>query len=211
MTDLLMTLRAFMPETLMAFGVLLAVVNDLLASETRKREVAWFGAMVAITAMIAAFNRLVGVCGTEGCTGLSGLLAIDGLTHFARIGICGATAIALIAATASRAVIETRQSGEYFISLLGLGLGGLVFASANNLLSVYLGLEMISLTSYVLAGYRHRDRATSEAGMIVSSSAPSTSRSSRPAGRWSSARAVCGKLNSIMSQMARCDSGCASR
>ena len=49
--------------------------------------------------------------------------------------------------------------------MLALALGALVTASASNLVSLYLGLELMSLAGYALAGWKAGDRRSAEAGM----------------------------------------------
>ena len=49
--------------------------------------------------------------------------------------------------------------------VLGTVLGMMLLASASNLLMIYLALEMVSLPSYLLAGYLRGDRKSSEAGL----------------------------------------------
>jgi NADH-quinone oxidoreductase subunit N len=157
--DLFLTLHAFLPETLLGLGVVLMVLTDLLVPAQRKNDVTWLG-VVAAGAALAVSLRHLGAADTN-----AALFTLDTAAHWARIGVLAVTMLALLASTTSQAVAGTRQRGEYAICLLGLGLGGLVLASASNLLSFYLGLEIVSLMGYILAGFRHRDRAASEAGM----------------------------------------------
>jgi NADH-quinone oxidoreductase subunit N len=55
--------------------------------------------------------------------------------------------------------------GEFYALLTAVVLGMFVMASATNLLTIYLGIELVSMTSYVLAGLRRRDRKASEASL----------------------------------------------
>ena len=54
--------------------------------------------------------------------------------------------------------IPSERFGEYLILLLCLTLGMSLLAAAQNLLMIYLALELVSLPSYVLAGFRRGDR-----------------------------------------------------
>ena len=55
--------------------------------------------------------------------------------------------------------------GEYFFLLVVIVLGCSLLASANDLILVWVAFEMISLSSYVLAGYLRFDRRSNEAGL----------------------------------------------
>ena len=55
--------------------------------------------------------------------------------------------------------------GEYYLCLVGAHLGILFLVSSNHLLLIYLGLEMLSLSSYLLAGFRKEDPKSAEAAV----------------------------------------------
>ena len=60
---------------------------------------------------------------------------------------------------------EVYAYGEYWTLLLFTLLGMTLLASANDLVTIYLAFELISLTSYVLAGYSRRDPKSNEASL----------------------------------------------
>ncbi|MBF0153794.1 MAG: NADH-quinone oxidoreductase subunit NuoN [Magnetococcales bacterium] len=57
------------------------------------------------------------------------------------------------------------RTGEYFVLNLFALLGGMIMVSSGDFLTLYLGLEMMSLSIYVLAGYRRDDALANEAGL----------------------------------------------
>jgi NADH-quinone oxidoreductase subunit N len=151
-------LSVFLPELIASAGILAAIAVDICARD--KRLVAWTAALAGLLALGLAAGQLAhGVLGPVGPMHL-----VDAVAACARIGVLAATVLVLIAAPSSRE-LAGHGAGEYHILLLGLGLGGCVFASASNLLTLYLGLEFLSLCGYCLAGLKARDRHASEAGM----------------------------------------------
>lgn len=58
-----------------------------------------------------------------------------------------------------------RAYGEYWSLLLFVVLGMTLLASANDLVTLYLAFELVSLVSYVLAGYSRRDSKSNEAAL----------------------------------------------
>jgi len=92
------------------------------------------------------------------------LVVIDPLSNFFRILILVTT---LFIIPISFRVSETNRlnQGEYFMLLISLALGACILASSNNLLMMYLSLELVSLVSYVLAGYLKKDQRSSEASL----------------------------------------------
>lgn len=57
---------------------------------------------------------------------------------------------------------------EFVLLSIGVLIGGMILASANNLLSLYIGIETLSILSYVLAGLKRNDELSSEAGLKYS-------------------------------------------
>ena len=61
--------------------------------------------------------------------------------------------------------MRREQIGEYLILVLCLTLGMSLLVASQNLLMIYLALELVSIPSYILAGFRHGDRRSSEAAL----------------------------------------------
>src|SRR4029434_1579310 len=61
--------------------------------------------------------------------------------------------------------IERVHEAEYYTLLLTCALGMFFMASSSNLLTAYLSLELVSLTSYVLTGFLPHNRRSSEAAL----------------------------------------------
>lgn len=57
------------------------------------------------------------------------------------------------------------QKSEFVIMAIGVLIGGMLLASANNLLTVYLGVETLSILSYVMAAFKREDGKSAEAGL----------------------------------------------
>ena len=67
----------------------------------------------------------------------------------------------------SQDYVETlpRYRGEYYVVLLFSLLGMMVMASANDFLTMFVGLELMTISFYILVGYKLGDRLSSEAGV----------------------------------------------
>ena len=64
--------------------------------------------------------------------------------------------------------IFTDLKSEFMIMVVGVLIGGMILVSANNMLSIYLGVETLSILSYVMASFRRNDERSSEAGLKYS-------------------------------------------
>ena len=60
---------------------------------------------------------------------------------------------------------EIQAKSEFFILAIGVLIGGMLLASANNMLTVYLGIETLSILSYVMASLGKNNESSSEAGL----------------------------------------------
>jgi NADH-quinone oxidoreductase subunit N len=93
-----------------------------------------------------------------------GMVVIDPLAIILK---CFVLVMVIVALIYSREYLRPRQwlSGEFFVLVLMVVLGAMVLISAGNLLMIYLGLELLSLSQYALVAL-HRDApATAEAAM----------------------------------------------
>jgi NADH-quinone oxidoreductase subunit N len=94
----------------------------------------------------------------------TGMLAYDGLTVYMRLFL---TSFAVLFVVLSRLTgLADREDGQDFYALVfGATLGMCIMASANHLLSMFLGVEMASVPSYVLAGVVKGRQRSSEAAL----------------------------------------------
>src|SRR6202042_538203 len=61
--------------------------------------------------------------------------------------------------------IEDEQHGEYYALMLFATVGMMFLACGNDLVVLFLGLETMALSFYVLSGFLRRDRRSNEAAM----------------------------------------------
>jgi NADH-quinone oxidoreductase subunit N len=61
--------------------------------------------------------------------------------------------------------IYTNLKSEFAIMAIGVLIGGMLLASANNMLTLYLGIETLSILSYVMSSLKRDESTSTEAGM----------------------------------------------
>lgn len=64
--------------------------------------------------------------------------------------------------------IYSAFKSEFAIMAIGVMIGGMILASANNMLMVYIGIETLSILSYALASFKKNEERSSEAGLKYS-------------------------------------------
>jgi NADH-quinone oxidoreductase subunit N len=95
---------------------------------------------------------------------LRGMVAVDGFAVFVKTVILGATLLALL--LSSGYLRRERLEGpEYFVLMLCSATGMMLMASANDLVTVFLSLEILSIALYVLAAFDRRRLTSQEAGL----------------------------------------------
>jgi NADH-quinone oxidoreductase subunit N len=95
---------------------------------------------------------------------VEGALAVDALS----LGIsmlCYVTGLATVFLSLRSLALRTAGGGEYFTLLLGSITGMTILASAENLVTLFIGIELLSIPLYVLCAAEIRKRVSLEAGL----------------------------------------------
>jgi NADH-quinone oxidoreductase subunit N len=168
------SLAYFLPELVLAGGVLVVLFLDLAITASGRRDASvWPGKVALITAGLALVLTLglpsLGVRGllddpTRALL-FNGMIVQDGFSVFFKVLLGLALLAAIWMSLGSREVRGAPNEGEYFTLLLASGLGMFLMASAGTLLMAYLALEFVSLTSYVLTGFLRHNRRSGEAAL----------------------------------------------
>jgi NADH-quinone oxidoreductase subunit N len=158
----LASLSHFIPEMILASGMILVIVADLLTgSSTRK---GWLGDIALVTAGAALLAIAFEPAIVGGAWLFHRMLVFDPFAVFFRALIALAAVVAVWMSIGSKEVRECDQ-GEYYAILLASAFAMFLMASAANLLMAYLALEFVSLTSYVLTGFLRHNRRSLEAAL----------------------------------------------
>ncbi len=152
-------LLRFSPEIILTVaGTLLMVLDPLFA----KRFPKLFGHL-AILALALATWGAVAANAVPGAS-FSDLLVVDGFATFFRVLVL---AIGILSVLASYRYLgrEEAETGEYHALLLFSVVGQCFMVAANDLIMIFIGLEISSIASYILAGYLRDDKRNNEAAL----------------------------------------------
>ncbi|HKJ94611.1 MAG TPA: NADH-quinone oxidoreductase subunit NuoN [Gammaproteobacteria bacterium] len=149
-----------LPEIWVMFMACVVLVVDLFA---RGRESAPAFYLTQATLLIAAWLALDTQWGIEAVT-FNGTYVADSLAAVLKVTVC---LLAFVSFAYGRDYLRQRDllRGEFFLIGLISVLGMLVMASAHNMLSLYLGLELLSLSLYAMVAFDRDSRSGSEAAM----------------------------------------------
>jgi NADH-quinone oxidoreductase subunit N len=152
-------LLRFLPETiLIAVGALLMVIEPLAGQRWSKL----YGHM-SIAGLAAALLAAVSAYSTPG-PAFSGMLMADGFAAFFRVLVIS---VGILVVLASYRFLdrEGAETGEYHALILFSVVGQCVMVAANELIMIFIGLEISSIASYVLAGFLRDDKRANEASL----------------------------------------------
>src|SRR5579863_10767362 len=154
--------RATLPETALELAALLVLVVDLAFLRKASQQVRTTSAtFLGILGCAAA--AWVTPLGHEGF-GVDGssLLATGGFTACAQIGILALTVLCLALLIDS---LFTRHVGEFVAVMLMSAAGGLIIAAAQDLIVIFIGLELLSLGLYILTAFAKKSGKSAEAAI----------------------------------------------
>ena len=152
----------FAPEIVLALGAMGLLMLGVFVRDQDKAA-AFVAPLTAGLLVAAALVAALMVPG-EGGQAFSGAFVFDPLALFAKVAIFGAAAIALLFAVPYLKA-ERLAKFEYFVLIALAALGMSMMVSANDLISMYMGVELQSLALYVLAAFNRDSLRASEAGL----------------------------------------------
>ena len=157
--DISADLTAAAPELFVAVAGMVMLMFGAFRGENSARFVSWLGVGVLI---VAALLVLAGPVGTT--LAFNGQFVVDDFAVFAKILLIVGAALALILAIPFN-MREGIDQFEFPILIVLAVLGMMMMVSANDLISLYIGIELQSLALYVVAAIRRDTLRSSEAGL----------------------------------------------
>ena len=163
MDELQRSLPRFGPEIILTAALLLVVLVDASGIALRNG----FNRLLTVLGLGAALIACAPLARPEAAGPLfSGMLHIDPMGVFFKVLLLSASLLLLLSFTFKncRELFGLGQ-GEFYALLLALTLSNLLLAAANDTVMLYLALEMVSITSYVMVAYMKGDRMSNEASL----------------------------------------------
>jgi len=163
MDELQRSLAWFRPETALTLGLLLVVLVDAFGGAWR--NVAMRVLTAASLAVALGYALELQAAGAKGLL-FSGMLVVDPLSAAFKLVLIAAGLLLVLAFSFRNSrELHGLGQGELFALVLALVLSSLLLAAANDLVMLYLALEMVSITSYVMVAYLKGDRMSNEASL----------------------------------------------
>jgi len=152
-----------LPEIVLLAGTCALMIFDLRAKDERRQASVLFASLVLLGCTLATLFVLL-VSGGQVVYAFNRLFVADVMSHVLKLGAYIALSLALVY---SRQYLLDRGllKGEFLVLLLFALLGMMVMMSANSFLTLYLGLELLSLCLYAMVALNRDSAASTEAAM----------------------------------------------
>ncbi len=149
----------FLPEILLTvFGILIFMLEAGLARENRR----FLGAL-GLVGIAAAFGANIWA-GLDGGPAFQSMIVNDNYGSFFR-GLVLVVGFLCILASFSYLEREGAQTGEYYSLILFSLVGQCILATSTDLIMIFIGLEISSIATYILAGFLRDDRRNNESAL----------------------------------------------
>jgi NADH-quinone oxidoreductase subunit N len=157
-------LNLIVPELILAVAACVALVMEVMLPYRKSRLVGYFALLTIGLAAASLVTTWVVYGAGFPLTGFYGMVKLDGFAVvFQLIFLLGA---ALTIAVSLRYLdIESEQRGEFYALILFATVGMMFLACGYDLIVLYISLELMALTFYVLVSFTKRERRANEAGM----------------------------------------------
>lgn len=145
------------PEILLTVFALAVILIGLLVSDKSKNILGYISAAGLAASLILTIGR------TGEGSFFYNALVIDPLSQIFKIIFMAVSLLAVIASI--HYFKDNRNQDEYYGLILLATVGMMVVASANDLLSLFVGFELASMSTYVLAGFEKKNPSSLEAAL----------------------------------------------
>ena len=147
---------ALWPEILLSLGACALLLFDLLTSRDRKAVLGWICFGVVVVTLLGTLLQP-----PQGGSIFGGMFLADGYAAFFKVLFLVAAALTVLISL-RYLDDEGIHRGEYYALVLFATVGMMFMAGGGDFITIYLGLELMSLSTYVLVGFIRRDGASTE-------------------------------------------------
>ena len=149
-----------LPEIILTvFGMIVMFVDPLLDEERNQKPLGAIALIGSLAALASTF-----IMANHPGTAFSAMVRVDSFSVFFHVLVIAITAVVILSSYEYMAVQRIR-AGEYYGLLLFCAVGMSLMSSAVELVLIFIALEISSISTYVLAGFRRRDAASSESSL----------------------------------------------
>jgi NADH-quinone oxidoreductase subunit N len=153
-----------LPEIIIAIGACLLLIAPVSGFRNEPNTAKWSMLILLGITAISVFAASYAVINVDQTAGFARMFALDRFSIFFKILLIAT--IAMVVLLSDSYLRRSPYAAWEYYSLLAFALCGMMFmVSGINLATIYVGLELMSLSSYILAGYFKNEQKSTEAAM----------------------------------------------
>ncbi|PLS17744.1 NADH-quinone oxidoreductase subunit NuoN [Bacillus sp. M6-12] len=154
---------AMMPEfIILGVAALLSLLDLFLPKQYNRKSLAW----IALAGIILSIISLISLFDLKVTSILHDTFRLDSFAKaFKLLLLVGAALVILLAESFKPKEGISEYRGEFYYLFLAALLGAMVMSSSGDLITLFVGLELLSISSYILAGFRKKHLASNESAM----------------------------------------------
>ena len=156
----LQSLEFFIPEIILVITILACLITDLFLKKSKTDLIGWVLGIGLVIVGLSVYN----LSSVPPTTLFLDMIVIDPFSSYMKIIIIISTLLIIVASWANNELSKYRK-GEYF-TLIGIMVVGLfLMTSSIDIIMLYVSIEVVSIMSFVLAGYLKLNTRSNEAGL----------------------------------------------
>ncbi len=153
--------HALAPEIVLAVGICVVLLVDLIVAEDRKYLVTNVAGLAALASIVPIIT--LAIDGADRSM-FGGAYVVDNFALLSK-GLFLASTYVVLLMSANYLEEGDYYEGEFSFLLLSSVLGMVVMGSSRDLITMFVALELLSIPAYLLAGWRKRDLKSNEASL----------------------------------------------
>jgi len=158
----LANLALYIPELIAIVTMMgLLFLEATYKQDEKAHKYVFIGSLIGMVVCLVSLILNMQIAATPAFTNA---VMIDPFSTMVKIIMTLGTIGAIYIGHSSKDVYQGLKS-EFYILVIGALVGGMLLASANNMLTLYLGVETLSIISYVLASFKKNDDRSAESGL----------------------------------------------
>ncbi len=159
------SLSLFIPELVLSAALVAIVMADLISAKNKKLL-----PYISVAGLLIAGYFVIDLFGVNtfafSIRPDSGMMIVDSFGTFFKVLIVVSSIFIVIFSASSKEIKESSDRlGEYYTLLFGMVLGMFFLISAADLIIIYLAIELVSMSSYILTGFTKTSKRNSEASL----------------------------------------------
>jgi NADH-quinone oxidoreductase subunit N len=152
--------QQILPDVILSLFGIIILIADPFVGRTRKASLGIVGLFGILAAAIATVN----MTGNDIVTVFSGMIIVDKFSLFFRFAFLLVSGLTLLASL-DYLKRQNLNLAEYYALVLFATVGMNLMAASNELIMVFLGLETLSISCYILLGIRRADARSNESAL----------------------------------------------